>query len=190
MSATGIRAALLALGCLWAGASAAQSVYKWVDAQGQTHYSSQLPPQQAESSQLKVSPNGSSGAGAGRFGESRELRNPDGTKKLPKGAQEMADGLVNSLKKVDDKSVPLNCALAVDNIRSQIETMLENGQKNLKGGYITQAQYDSSVGHFKNLRYQATVSDCKAATGRSRDMYQCMTSMNNHLLGCAEKHRP
>jgi hypothetical protein len=29
--------------------------------------------------------------------------------------------------------VALNCALAVDNIRSQIETMLENGQKT-RGG--------------------------------------------------------
>lgn len=187
MSATGIRAALLALGCLWAGASAAQSVYKWVDAQGQTHYSSQLPPQQAESSQLRVSSGGSLGTKPGRVDDQR---NPDGTKKLPKGAQDMADGLVEGLKKVDDKTVPLNCALAVDNIRSQIETMLENGQKNLKGGYVTQAQYDSTAANFKNLRYQATVSDCKAATGRSRDMYQCMTSMNNHLLGCAEKHRP
>ena len=190
MSATKIRAALFALGCVWAGASAAQSVYKWVDAQGQTHYGSQLPPQQVDSSQLKVSPNGSSGAGAGRFGESRDARNADGTKKLPKGAQDMADGLVAGLKKVDGKDVPLNCALAVDNVRSQIETMLDNGHKNLKSGYITQAQHDATAGGLKNLRSQASVSDCKAATGRARDMYQCMTSTHNHLLGCVEKHMP
>ena len=75
MSTARGRVLIATLGLVWAGALTAQPVYKWVDAQGQTHYSSQLPPQQAESSQLKVSPNGSSGAGAGRFGESRELRN-------------------------------------------------------------------------------------------------------------------
>ena len=187
MSAARGRVLIATLGLAWAGVLAAQPVYNWVDAQGQTHYGSQLPPQQADASQVKVSPNSSSGAGAGRFGEQR---NPDGTRKLPKDAQEMADGLAQGLRKVDGKEVALNCALAVDNIRSQIETMLENGQKNLRGGYITQAQYDSSAGNFVKLRSQATVGDCKAATGRARDMYQCMTSMHNHLVGCAEKHRP
>ena len=187
MSVARGRVFIAVLGLVWAGALVAQPVYKWVDAQGQTHYGSQLPPQQADASQLKVSPNGSSGAGAGRFGEQR---NTDGTKKLPKEAQELVDGLTKGLKKVDGKEVPLNCALALDNIRSQIETMLENGQKNLKSGYITQAQHDGTAGGLKNLRTKASVSDCKAATGRSRDMYQCMTSMHNHLLGCIEKHMP
>lgn len=187
MSAARGRVFIAVLGLVWAGALVAQPVYKWVDAQGQTHYGSQLPPQQADASQLKVSPNGSSGAGTGRFGEQR---NTDGTKKLPKEAQELVDGLTKGLKKVDGKEVPLNCALAVDNIRSQIETMLDNGQKNLKGGYITQAQHDGTAGGLKNLRSKASVSDCKAATGRSHDMYQCMTSTHNHLLGCIEKHMP
>jgi hypothetical protein len=62
------RALIATLGLVWVGALMAQPVYKWVDAQGQTHYGSQLPPQQADA-QVAVSPNGSSGAGAGRFGE-------------------------------------------------------------------------------------------------------------------------
>ena len=73
----------------------------------------------------------------------------------------MADGLTQGLRKVDGKEVALNCALAVDNIRSQIETMLDNGRKNLKGGYITQAQYDSTTGHFVKLRSQATVATAR-----------------------------
>ena len=90
MSVARGRVFIAVLGLVWAGALVAQPVYKWVDAQGQTHYGSQLPPQQADAAQLKVSPNGSSGAGAGRFGEQR---NTDGTKKLPKEAQELVDGL-------------------------------------------------------------------------------------------------
>ncbi|WP_348523061.1 DUF4124 domain-containing protein [Delftia sp. PS-11] len=185
MAAICSRAVCAALAGVWTCAVAAQPVYKWVDAQGRTHYGSQLPPEQGDAAQLKVSPNGSSGAG--RFGEER---NPDGTKKLPKEARELADGMVKGLQKVDPKEVPLNCAAAVDNIRSQIDTMLENGSKNLKGGYITQAQHDASVGKFRELRSQATVADCQSSSGRSKAMYQCMSSSYNHLIGCAEKHKP
>ena len=120
---------------------------------------------QADAGQIKVSPNGSSGAGSGRFGEER---NPDGTKKLPKQVRELADGVAKGLSKVDSKEVPLNCAAAVDNIRSQVDTMVENGQKNLKGGYITQAQFDATAGKFREARTHATVADCQASTGRSR----------------------
>ncbi|MFT2520590.1 hypothetical protein ACMWQB_30765, partial [Escherichia coli] len=80
-----------------------------------TPYGSQLPVDQADAGQIKVSPNGSSG----RFGEER---NPDGTKKLPKQVRELADGVAKGLSKVDSKEVPLNCAAAVDNIRSQVDT--------------------------------------------------------------------
>ncbi len=181
------RMAWAVLGLAWAVAAAAQPVYKWVDGEGRTHYGSQRPLDQGDAAQLKVSPNGSSGAGAGRFGEER---NPDGTKKLPRQAREMADGLAQGLRKVDPKEVPLDCAVAVDNIRSQIDTMVENGQKNLKGGYITQAQFDSTAGKVSQIKAQATVGDCQSSSGRSRAMYQCMTSRYNHLIGCAEKHRP
>lgn len=181
------RAAWAVLGLAWAFAAPAQPVYKWVDAEGRTHYGSQLPPDQGGASQFKVSPNGSSAAGSGRFGEER---NPDGTKKLPREVREMADGLAKGLTKVDPRQVPLDCAVAVDNIRSQVDTMVENGQKNLKGGYITQVQFDSTVGKIRQIKAQATVGDCQSSTGRSKAMYQCMTSMNNHLVGCAEKHRP
>jgi hypothetical protein len=89
---------LAALGLAWACTAAAQPVYKWVDAEGRTHYGSQLLVDQADAGQIKVSPNGSSGAGSGRFGEER---NPDGTKKLPKQVRELADGVAKGLSKVD-----------------------------------------------------------------------------------------
>ncbi|MBD9582176.1 DUF4124 domain-containing protein [Delftia sp. K82] len=187
MTTTWSRTAWAALGLAWACTAAAQPVYKWVDAEGRTHYGSQLPTDQADAGQIKVSPNGSSGAGSGRFGEER---NPDGTKKLPKQVREMADGVAKGLSKVDSKEVPLNCAAAVDNIRSQVDTMVENGQKNVKGGYITQAQFDATAGKFREARTHATVADCQASTGRSKAMYQCMSNSYNHLIGCAEKHKP
>ena len=57
-------------------------------------------------------------------------------------------------------------------------------------GYITQAQFDATAGKFREARTHATVADCQAATGRSKAMYQCMSNSYNHLIGCAEKHKP
>lgn len=187
MTTTWSRAACAALGLAWTCMAAAQPVYKWVDAEGRTHYGSQPPNGQDNIGEVKVSPNSSSGAGGGRFGEER---NADGTKKLPPQVREMVDGVAKGLSKVDAKEVPLNCAAAVDNIRSQVDTMVENGQKNVRGGYITQAQFDATAGKFRAARTHATVADCQAATGRSKAMYQCMSNSYNHLVGCAEKHRP
>jgi predicted DNA-binding transcriptional regulator YafY len=68
--------------------------------------------------------------------------------------------------------------------------MIENGEKNVRGGYMTQAQFDATAGKFREARTHATVADCQASSGRSKAMYQCMSSSYNHLVGCAEKHRP
>lgn len=43
---------------------------------------------------------------------------------------------------------------------------------------------------FREARTHATVADCQASTGRSKAMYQCMSNSYNHLIGCAEKHKP
>lgn len=181
------RAACAALGLVWACAAVAQPVYKWKDAEGRVHYGSQLPAEQGEAAQLKVSPNGSSGAGAGRFGEER---NGDGTKKVPREVSEMASGMAKGLQKIDARQVPLNCSAAVDNIHSQADTMLEVGQKNVRDGYMTQAQFDATAGKVRQGRADASLGDCQAATGAKKAFYQCMSSSRNHVLGCGGKANP
>jgi hypothetical protein len=182
------RAACAALGLAWACALPAQPVYKWVDAQGRTHYGSQPPDAQPDAAPVKITPNGSSSSNAGGS-RSGAGYNPDGTKKVPKEVREMEEGLAKGLQKVDPKGVPLNCAAAVSNVHSQADTMLEVGEKNLKDGYMTQAQFDATAAKVRQSRAETTVGDCQAASGAKKAFYQCMSNSYNHVLGCAGKHR-
>jgi hypothetical protein len=50
-----VAACLLIMGCCAAGSVGAQSVYKWTDAQGTTHYTDQPPPAGSRASTVKLS---------------------------------------------------------------------------------------------------------------------------------------
>ena len=112
-------------------------MYKWVDADGKTHYGSQPPPAKQDAEPLKLqSNNGSTGSGGKNSGNStsksaaaKTEHNPNGTKKVSKDVEEFADGLKKALGTVDGKEVPLHCGTAVGNIHSQADSMLEVGQK-------------------------------------------------------------
>lgn len=185
-------AALLALSAL----AQAQPVYKWVDANGKTHYGQQPPAALAQDAPLRLqSTNGtSSGVGAsavGAVGASGPTaqHNADGTKKVPKEVAEIADGLRKSLATVDGKQEPLQCATAVGNITGQADTMLEVGQKNLRDGYMTQAAYDTTAAQIRQARGNYSVGDCQSSSGHKRGFYQCMSSNRNHITGCASQFK-
>lgn len=166
--------------------SHAQGVYKWVDAGGKTHYGSQPPATDKGGETLKLHSN--SGFGGDNNGKARATEyNADGTKKLPKDAADLAKGFEKSLKKVDPSNEPLNCTKAVENIRGQADTMLEVGEQNMKGGYITQADYDAQSVKIRQARTETTQADCQSATGKKKAFYQCMTSDYNHIVGCGGK---
>jgi hypothetical protein len=175
----------------------AQPVYKWVDANGKTHYGSQPPAAQQEAEPMKLQPNSStSGAGVGSGSKgatgksaSAEQTNPDGTKKIPKDVQELGEGLQKALGTVDRKQAPLNCAVAVDNIKYQADLMLEVGQKNVRDGYMTQAAFDSTAPKIREAKGKYSVSDCQGASGNKRSFYQCMSSSKNHVSGCDKQFK-
>lgn len=188
-------AAVLMMGL---GAEAqAQPVYKWVDANGKTHYGSQPPAAQQEAEPMKLQPNSStSGAGGGSGSKgatgksaSAAQTNPDGTKKIPKDVQELGEGLQKALGTVDSKQAPLNCAVAVDNIKYQADLMLEVGQKNVRDGYMTQAAFDSTAPKIREAKGKYSVSDCQGASGNKRSFYQCMSSSKNHVSGCDKQFK-
>jgi hypothetical protein len=157
--------------------SQAQTVYKWVDASGKTHYGSQPPPsQEAETMKLP-------GAKAGK------TTNADGTKKIPKDTQEMMQGMEIALKKVDPKTVPLSCGTAVGNVRSQVTTMLETGQRNVQQGYVKAADFEGVAGKLREGLSHTTPADCESATGNKKLFYQCMSNDRNHVLGCGSKYK-
>ena len=183
---------------LWVacGAAQAQPVYKWVDENGKTHYGSQPPPAKADAEPLKLqSNNGTSGGSAGASGKggasarAKQEYNPDGTKKIPKDVAEFGEALKDSLAKVDGKQVPLNCASAVDNIHYQADQMLEVGQKNARDGYMKQADFDKTAPKIREAKGKYSVSDCQGASGNKKSFYQCMSSSNNHVMGCDKQFK-
>lgn len=189
-------AAAAAWGMLWFGAVAqAQPVYKWVDADGKTHYGSQPPPSKADAEPLKLQNNNgtsksaSSSSSSGKAGSAAQQYNADGTKKIPKDVEELGQGMKKALETVDSKQAPLNCAAAVDNIHYQADQMLEVGQKNVRDGYMTQAAFDSAAPKIKEARGKYSLADCQGASGNKKSFYQCMSSSKNHVMGCDKQFK-
>ena len=189
-------AALAVVGMLWLGAGAhAQPVYKWVDADGKTHYGSQPPPSKADAEPLKLQNNNgtsksaSSSSSSGKAGSAAQQYNADGTKKIPKDVEEFGQGMKKSLETVDSKQAPLNCAAAVDNIHYQADQMLEVGQKNMRDGYVSKADYDKMAPKIREARGKYSVSDCQGASGNKKLFYQCMSSSKNHVMGCDKQFK-
>ena len=190
--------AMVALAMALGAAAQAQPVYKWVDADGKTHYGSQPPPTSQDAEPMKLQNNngtsGSGGAGskgsassAGKSAGATQF-NPDGTKKIPKDVEEFGQGMKKALEKVDGKQVPLNCSAAVDNIHYQADQMLEVGQKNVRDGYMAQAEYDKTAPKIREARGKYSVSDCQASSGNKKSFYQCMSSDYNHVYDCDKAH--
>ncbi len=179
----------------WSAGAQAQPVYKWVDADGKTHYGSQPPPAKQDAEPLKLqSNNGTSGGsgssnGKGASAKAGQQYNPDGTKKISKDVEEFGEGLKKSLGTVDSKQVPLNCAVAVDNIHYQADLMLEVGQKNVRDGYMTQAAFDATAPKIREAKGKYSVSDCQGASGNKKSFYQCMSSSKNHVTGCDKQYK-
>ncbi|AYM97800.1 DUF4124 domain-containing protein [Acidovorax sp. 1608163] len=189
------KAAAMAAMVVWAMGVQAQPVYKWVDANGKTHYGSQPPASKDDVEPMKLqSTNGTttgsdtgSGGAEGRksaSGKGATEYNADGTKKVSKDVQEFGEGLKKALGTVDKKEVPMNCAVAVSNIHYQADLMLEVGQKNVRDGYMTQAAFDATAPKIKEAKGKYSVGDCQIASGNKKSFYQCMSSSNNHVTGC------
>ena len=185
------RFALVGVVLVFAMGAQAQPVYKWVDADGKTHYGSQPPPTAPEAAPLKIQSTngtGSSGNSKASAGKTQQY-NADGTKKVSKDVEEFGEGLKKSLGTVDSKQVPLNCSVAVDNIHHQADLMLEVGQKNVRDGYMTQASFDSTAPKIRETKGKYSVADCQVASGNKKSFYQCMSSSRNHVTGCDKQYK-
>lgn len=99
-----------------------------------------------------------------------------------------ADQIAMQLLQVREGENELNCAKAVENARYGVETMLEVGEKNVRGGYLAVEQFNASAAPLRALLPQLTTADCEAADGNKRAFYQCMSSDYNHVLACGKAH--
>jgi hypothetical protein len=164
----------------------AQGVFKWVDAEGKTHYGSQPPATDKGSEPMKLRSN--SGFGGDNNGKVRPAveYNADGTKKVPKDVQDFAKGMEKALKTKDSKEVPLDCMSAIKNAVDQSDAMLEVMAKNVKDGYVNQADYDAQAAKVRQAKAESTLAHCQFSTGKERAFYQCMSNGNNHILACTK----
>lgn len=99
-----------------------------------------------------------------------------------------ADQIARQLLQVREGENELNCAKAVENARYGVETMLEVGEKNVRGGYLEAEQFNASAAPLRALLPQLSTADCEAADGNKRAFYQCMSSDYNHVLACGKAH--
>lgn len=99
-----------------------------------------------------------------------------------------ADQIARQLLQVREGENELNCAKAVKNARYGVETMLEVGEKNVRGGYLAAEQFNASAAPLRALLPQLTTADCEQAEGNKRAFYQCMSSDYNHVLACGKAH--
>jgi hypothetical protein len=181
------RVALILINCLFfCGAAAhAQGVYKWTDTEGKVHYGSQPPMDEKNSEPIKLRSN--SGFGGDNNGKVRTTEyNADGTKKIPKDVQDFVKGAEQALKKKDSKDVPLDCISAVKNAQDQADTALEVSAKNMKDGYITQADHERNAAKLRQAKAETTLASCQFSTGKERSFYECMSNGKNHFAACAK----
>lgn len=188
MKTTWMAATLTSALLVLAFPTSAQGVFKWVDADGKTHYGQQPPA--ADKGPEPVKLHSASGFGGNNNDTAAKTQyNADGTKKIPKEVEELRDGLAKGLKKVDPKTEPLSCATAVDNVRSQFDSMLEVGQRNTKDGYVSPTEYETTAAKIRQAKSEVTLGDCDSSTGNKRAFYQCMSSNRNHISGCGSKYK-
>lgn len=149
----------------------AQALYKWVDAQGKTHYGDQLPEGQkpSASSLTKLS--------------------AAEQKKLPAETQLAANDAASGLMKMNGDSSELACPKAVGNARSGLEGMLEVAEKNFKGGYMDKTEYEAGTKGLRGILAKLSVTECQASSGSVRGFYLCMSSDNNHVAACGQKYK-
>jgi hypothetical protein len=107
---------------------------------------------------------------------------------LPADVQADVTAIAEHLSQVSDPAPALACDKAVENARWGVETMLEVAGKNLRSGYLSQADHDAAAPQLKALLAVLTMDDCAAATGERRAFYQCMSSDYNHVYACGKAH--
>jgi len=177
-----ISALVLLVACQTAGAD----IYKWVDAEGVTHFGSQ-PPIELAVKKVEI--------GAGRV-KTRDVANPYSqrfkevkkNKEIDAGTGAVAKALTAHLSTVSDNGVDLNCRKAVNNGQHWAKKMYQTSVKNKEDGYVTDANFNQMVSSIEQAQKEMTVSNCESASGKEIEFYRCLSDDDNHLIACDGLH--
>lgn len=176
MSGGMIRCAVVAifLGVLLSGVSVA-SMYKWTDENGVVHFSNVAPTDNAQ------------GVKEEKAYPAEHTSTPRYKRKSPTSQEAMPDFSVPGFDRKAESPLEM-CQEAVNQAYDTMETYLATARKNLKGGYISQAQYDILKVNFGKIRRELSVSGCMASRGKERKFYECLADSYGDILMCHDKY--
>ncbi len=106
-------------------------------------------------------------------------------KKTDNPAEESTDRETTS---ITNQSTKLDCKKAVSNAKDWIDSMLEVGERNQKGGYMNQSEYKKISADLKQMKNKISISECSRATGEVRAFYECMSDGYTHIAQCGKEH--
>ncbi|BCS95490.1 hypothetical protein DSLASN_11220 [Desulfoluna limicola] len=176
MSGVKIRCVVVAilLGGLLSGVSMA-SMYKWTDENGVVHFSNVAPTDNAEGvKEEKAYP--------------AEHTSKPRPKTKPHTSQDIVpDFSVPGLAQKAESPLGM-CQEAVNQAYDTIENYLASARKNLKGGYISQSQYDILKVNFGKIKRELSVSGCMASRGKERKFYECLADSYGDILMCHDTY--
>ena len=175
---------LLILTLLAFSTSLAAQAYRWVDANGVTHYSDSPPPESEQAASV----------------ETRSYR-PD-PRQQPAAEQE-PDSPADRPAPVDSPTsqtevtppvspevVTLDCTEAVANITSQLSERVQQQRGSFQAGQISREDYEAA--RDQALQIQATVSEehCQYANAGTLAFYRCMSDDQSAFDRCQQQHSP
>lgn len=111
------------------------------------------------------------------------------TRALPEQVQADVNAIAAQMLEIRPDDVELSCPKAVENARWGVDTMLEVGERNMQGGYLSRTDYEATAAPLRAQLETLTVQDCEASSGGRQAFYRCMTSDYNHVLACAKLDR-
>jgi hypothetical protein len=158
---------LSSLLCFAGVASAA--IYKWVDENGMTHYSTSPPPGVSGTETVNVDPR------------------PSGLRSTPPASMRTSPETSESGGR-KDQSKGLDCVRAASNAQAWLNSMRDVGRINYRDGHMSQSEYDRGMAEIDQLKREITAGDCEGATGAKRDFYLCVNDIKNHVASCGQRY--
>lgn len=143
-------------------------VYKWVDADGVTHYSS-IKPQDQEAEPFSVYKSNT-------------------MKAIPQEAQPLIDAAKKEILRDKGDSDKVNCPKAVANAKDVLDTMYTTGRKNVADGYASRERYMEVEAGLKKIERRISIAECQTARGDVLGFYKCMSNPANHIVMCGSKY--
>jgi hypothetical protein len=185
-----IKRFILPLAALLLAVPVLAQVQRWVDANGQVHYSDQAPPAQTESETVAVPNNGVEPDSSDRRSRSAvtSVRSRNQPPELQHVVQTAAAMLSPLILEGDPDAVTLNCPAAVNSAKASLDSMLSAIRAEVKNGSVRHSDFERVRPTLERARYKISVNECNSARGNVRRFYLCMSTPGNHVAACGKRY--